>query len=101
MCDTPDFDDTTGAEVDIANSVGVINAIKGCNSMIDLLLLSYKSLDDRLYKLKPLIHTISTMIPTISDHISKFSYLFTKFPDNEKNNHQSNEETLLRARKRR
>ncbi len=34
QCDTPGFGDTVGGEVDIANAVGVINANKGCKSVI-------------------------------------------------------------------
>ncbi|CAF3360653.1 unnamed protein product, partial [Rotaria sp. Silwood2] len=47
LCDAPGFGDTAGPEVDIANSVGVVEAIKGCKSVKILALSSYKSLGDR------------------------------------------------------
>ncbi|CAF5032768.1 unnamed protein product, partial [Rotaria sp. Silwood1] len=33
LCDSPGFEDTSGPEVDIANGVGIVKAIKGCVSV--------------------------------------------------------------------
>ncbi|CAF1552560.1 unnamed protein product, partial [Didymodactylos carnosus] len=56
LCDAPGFGDTAGPEVDIANGVGVIEAIKGCKSVKILALSSYKSLGDRGQGIQKLAH---------------------------------------------
>ncbi|CAF3375314.1 unnamed protein product, partial [Rotaria sp. Silwood2] len=48
LCDTPGFDDTSGVEVDIANGIGIVKAIKGCKRVKPVVLISYKSIGDRL-----------------------------------------------------
>ena len=40
LCDTPGFGDTAGPEVDIANGIGIINAIKGSKSVRPVILVS-------------------------------------------------------------
>ncbi|CAF4857658.1 unnamed protein product, partial [Rotaria sp. Silwood1] len=47
LCDAPGFSDTAGVEVDIVNSLGVIEALKGTKSVKILALSSYQSLGDR------------------------------------------------------
>ncbi|CAF4619469.1 unnamed protein product [Rotaria sp. Silwood1] len=63
LCDSPGFEDTSGPEVDIANGLGIVNVIKGCTSVKPVVVISYKS---------------------IRDQIEAFSYIFTKFPEKEK-----------------
>ncbi|CAF5166881.1 unnamed protein product, partial [Rotaria sp. Silwood1] len=46
LCDTPGFEDTNGPEVDIANGIGVVRAVKGCKSVKPVVLISYKSIGD-------------------------------------------------------
>ncbi|CAF5099645.1 unnamed protein product [Rotaria sp. Silwood1] len=58
LCDSPGFEDTSGSEVDIANGVGIVQAIKGCKSVKLVVVLSYKSLGDRLNGLKVITHTL-------------------------------------------
>ncbi|CAF3422696.1 unnamed protein product, partial [Rotaria sp. Silwood2] len=84
LCDTPGFEDTNGPEVDIANGIGVVKAVKGCKTVKPLVLFSYKSMDDRCSGIKQLAHAIVGLIPSIKDHIQAFSYIFTKFPEEEK-----------------
>ena len=45
ICDSPGFGDTAGAEVDIANGYGIIEAIKECKSVRPVFLFSYKELE--------------------------------------------------------
>ncbi len=40
ICDSPGFGDTAGAEVDIANSIGIIEAIKMSKSVRPVILVS-------------------------------------------------------------
>ncbi|CAF3045236.1 unnamed protein product [Rotaria sp. Silwood2] len=80
LCDAPGFGDTAGPEVDIANGVGVIEAIKGCKSVKILALSSYKSLGDRGQGIQRLAHLLINMIHGIQDRLSAILYAFTKYP---------------------
>ncbi|CAF3371495.1 unnamed protein product [Rotaria sp. Silwood2] len=84
LCDSPGFYDTRGPEVDIANGIGIVKAIKGCKSVKPVVLVSYKSSGDRYEGLKNLTHLLAGLIPGIKDYIQAFSYLFTKYPENER-----------------
>jgi hypothetical protein len=44
MCDSPGFGDSAGVEVDIANGVGMINALHGARSVRVVVILPYDSL---------------------------------------------------------
>ena len=48
LCDTPGFEDTRGVEVDIANGVSIVRAIRECRSVKPVVLISYRSIGDRL-----------------------------------------------------
>ncbi|CAF1149858.1 unnamed protein product [Adineta steineri] len=80
LCDAPGFGDTAGPEVDIANGVGVIEALKGCKSVKILALSSYKSLGDRGQGIQKLAHLLINMIHGIQDRLSAIFYAFTKYP---------------------
>ncbi|CAF1185261.1 unnamed protein product [Adineta steineri] len=84
LCDSPGFEDTAGPEVDIANAIGIIRAIKECKSVKPVVLISYKDLGSRLGGIKDLARTLVGLIHNIHDHISTFSYIFTKYPPNER-----------------
>ncbi|ETO02742.1 hypothetical protein RFI_34671, partial [Reticulomyxa filosa] len=64
LCDTPGFEDTNGPEVDVANGIGIIKALQTCKSV------------------KPVV--LIRIIPSIQNHLSAFAYVFTKFPDDQK-----------------
>ncbi|CAF2989188.1 unnamed protein product, partial [Rotaria sp. Silwood2] len=85
LCDCPGFDDTGGPEVDIANGIGILKAIRGCKEVKPVVLISYKSIGDRLSGVKDLAHMLVGIVPGIEDHIDMFSYIFTKFPSDEQN----------------
>ncbi|CAF4732671.1 unnamed protein product, partial [Rotaria sp. Silwood2] len=57
---------------------------KGCKSVKPVVLVSYKSSGDRYEGLKNLTHLLAGLIPEIKDYIQAFSYLFTKYPENER-----------------
>ena len=44
ICDSPGFGDSAGVEVDIANGVGMINALYGAASVRIVVLLAYDAL---------------------------------------------------------
>jgi len=81
LCDSPGFDDTKGPEVDLANSIGLVKAIRECKSVKPLILISNKSSGDRGQGIKKLAHTLVDMIPNVKDYMRAFSYGFTKYPD--------------------
>lgn len=80
LCDAPGFEDTAGPEVDIANSMGVIEALKNCNSVKILALSSYMSLGDRGEGIIKLVHILINMIDGIKDRLNAILYAFTKYP---------------------
>lgn len=79
LCDSPGFEDSRGAEVDIANGVGIVKAIRGCKSVKPTILISGKSIGDRCDGIKNMAHMLVGLIPGIQDHMKTFSYIFTKF----------------------
>jgi hypothetical protein len=44
ICDSPGFGDSAGVEVDIANGVGMINALHGARSVRVVVILPFESL---------------------------------------------------------
>jgi len=84
LCDTPGFEDTNGAEVDIANGYSIVKAVKGCKSVRIVLLVSYKSMGDRLNGIRNLTHILVQMVSGLKTHMKAFSYYFSKFPEQER-----------------
>ena len=48
LCDTPGFGDQNSVEVDIANMVGIISAIRGSRSVRPVILISSYAQGDRM-----------------------------------------------------
>jgi energy-coupling factor transporter ATP-binding protein EcfA2 len=80
LCDAPGFEDTAGPEVDIANSIGVVEALKGTNSVKILALSSFKGLGDRAQGIQKLAHILISMIRGIENKLDSIYYAFTKYP---------------------
>ncbi|CAF3745049.1 unnamed protein product, partial [Rotaria sp. Silwood1] len=80
LCDAPGFSDTAGPEVDIANSLGVIEALKGTESVKLLALSSYKSLGDRGQGIQKLAEILIHMVRGIDNKLTAIVYAFTKYP---------------------
>ena len=80
ICDSPGFEDSQGPEVDIANGVGVVKGIKGCKSLIPVIVVSFKSTGERYKGLKSLANLVASMFTNLENHIETFIYIFTKFP---------------------
>ena len=81
LCDAPGFGDTAGPEVDIANSVAVVKALKGCKSVKLFALSSYKGLGDRGQGIQKLAHLLVNMVVGIEDRLDSIFYGFTKYPE--------------------
>ena len=81
LCDGPGFGDTAGPEVDIANSIGVIEALKGASSVKLLALLSLKDLGSRGQGVQKLAYILISMVRGIEDKdkLDAIIYAFTKF----------------------
>ncbi|KAL4434988.1 hypothetical protein ABPG74_017744 [Tetrahymena malaccensis] len=82
LCDVPGFGDTAGPEVDIANGIAIVEAIKQCKSVRPVILLSYKSVGDKGQGIKDMARLLVGFVQNPLDNLSQFTYLFTKFPDN-------------------
>ncbi|ETO00666.1 hypothetical protein RFI_36774, partial [Reticulomyxa filosa] len=71
-------------EVDVANGIGIIKALQTCKSVKPVVLISYTALGYRMNCVRELIRTLVRIIPSIQDYLSAFAYVFTKFPDDQK-----------------
>lgn len=61
LVDTPGFGDTQGAEVDISNTLGIIQSVSKCSEVYPVFLFSIKSSGDRSELLKRQIESYSCM----------------------------------------
>jgi hypothetical protein len=62
ICDSPGFGDTSGVEVDIANGVGMINALYGARSVLMVVIIPYDSLTgNRMEGIVQISETISNL----------------------------------------
>ena len=80
ICDSPGFGDTAGVEVDIANGVGMINALYGARSVRVVIVIPYDSLTaDRMDGSINTGRTISNLFDRITVLQSVVIY-FNKVP---------------------
>ncbi|ETO02428.1 hypothetical protein RFI_35008, partial [Reticulomyxa filosa] len=84
LCDTPGFEDTNGPEVDVANGIGIIRALQHCKRVKPVVVISAEALGYRLSCVKELARTLISIIPSIEDYTSAFSYIFNKFHERDK-----------------
>lgn len=80
LCDAPGFGDTAGAEVDIANSVGVLEALAGTQSVKLLALSNFQNLGKRGEGIQKLAHILIKMINNIEERFEAIVYAFTQYP---------------------
>jgi hypothetical protein len=81
ICDSPGFGDSAGVEVDIANGVGMINALYGANSVRVVVLLAYEALiSDRMKGAVNIGEIISNLFHDFSQVLQSIVFLFNKVP---------------------
>ncbi|XP_065682706.1 uncharacterized protein LOC136095850 isoform X2 [Hydra vulgaris] len=81
LCDSPRFGDTAGPEVDIANSISIVEGIKCCKSVRPVILMNYENQGGRGEGIREMTRMIQDMVINIEEYLSTFSYIFTKYPD--------------------
>ncbi|CAG9315972.1 unnamed protein product [Blepharisma stoltei] len=86
LCDTPGLLDTSGAEVDIANTISIVEYVKKCRSVRPLILLSSKTEGDRFEGVKKLAHTLARLVPNFNKYSNSFTYAFTKYKKKDASN---------------
>jgi len=86
LCDVPGFNDTEGAEVDMANGLGIIRAIQRAKSVKLVLVVSKTGMGDRFSTFLQTLDTITRLMGENADAetLKAFSYVFTKFKDDYK-----------------
>lgn len=83
ICDSPGFGDSAGVEVDIANGVGMINALYEASSVRVVVILPYHSLlGDRMDGAIKMGEIISNLFYELTV-LDSIKILFNKVPSNE------------------
>lgn len=83
LCDSPGFGDSAGVEVDIANGVGMINALHGARSVRVVVILPYHSLvGDRMDGAVKMGEIISNLFFELTV-LESIKIYFNKVPTNE------------------
>jgi hypothetical protein len=81
ICDSPGFGDSAGVEVDIANGVGMINALHGSKSVRVVVLLAYDALtSNRMEGAIKIGEIISSLFHDISAAVDSIAIYFNKVP---------------------
>ncbi|CAF4269885.1 unnamed protein product, partial [Rotaria sp. Silwood2] len=80
LCDAPGVGNTTGPEIDVANGVGVIEALKQFNSVKLLVLHICRSLGDKGQGIQKLAQLLIKMVNNIEYKLDSIFYAFTKYP---------------------
>ena len=79
LCDTPGFDDTSGAEVDVANGLGIIRAVSLAKEAKILLVIGRADLDgSRMRGAKQLCYTLANIMPDFQHFLNCINIVVTK-----------------------
>lgn len=81
LCDCPGFGDTEGVEMDIANGIGLIEALHRAKTVKPVLVLSASGMEDRFRSLTATMDTVTRMMGNNTANFSAFSYVFTRCDD--------------------
>jgi hypothetical protein len=80
-CDTPGFGDTAGVEVDVANGIGIISALRGGKSVRLVILISYADLiANNVEGAITIGKTVSNLFHNIEDVSASIIVFFNKVP---------------------
>lgn len=83
VCDSPGFGDSAGVEVDIANGVGTINALRQAKSVRIVVVLPYESIiAERMAGVHKISQIIVSLFSDIDQVLGSISILFNKTPEN-------------------
>lgn len=83
VCDTPGLFTNHGSEADIANSLALLEVMKVAKSVRPVVHINYNSVGDRGEGFKEIAHSLLKIFKNISDYLSSFKYVFTKYPNEE------------------
>lgn len=78
ICDTPGFLDVRGAEIELANVQGIVDAIKNAAEVYPVLLFNEGCTADKWGAFRNMLKTVAAFIPTAASNLGAFSYIFTK-----------------------
>lgn len=81
LCDTPGYKDTRGPETDIANGIGVADAVMGCDAVSVIVLINKTGVGERYQYLETLVSEISKFLDSIDDGkvLESFIYIYPNF----------------------
>ena len=80
LVDTPGFGDTAGAEVDIANSIGIVKAVHKARSVKPVVFVSQMFFGERGGGMTKLVDTLAHFIGDVKCTKESIHWLFTKYP---------------------
>jgi energy-coupling factor transporter ATP-binding protein EcfA2 len=83
FCDSPGFEGTNGAEIDIANSLAIQKAAEVCQGIKPIVVTS-KLVGDKFQGLSDVAHILSGMFNNFQQDLKHFSYIYTKYASSER-----------------
>ena len=78
ICDIPGFQDSNGAERDIANGTKLVDAMQQSGSVKPVIVLSLMSIGDKAQGLGHLLSTLIKFMPDLKNKLNTISFVFTK-----------------------
>ena len=78
LCDSPGFDDTSGAEIDVANGLGIVRGVSKAPSVKILVILSADDFDTRMIGVRQVAHTLAKIVPNFQEYRECMNFIFTK-----------------------
>ena len=78
LCDTPSFDDSAGAEVEVANGLGIINGVRQAKNVKVILVISVDDFKMCMKGIKNLAHTLIKILPKFNQHWDCITPIYTK-----------------------
>eukprot|EP01083_Nonionella_stella_P229397 812004_1 len=84
LCDTPGFLDAGGPEIDVANGLGIVNAVRKAKSLRIIITVDWMACTgNRMDALKKLAYTLANIVPNYKKYQSYIDFIFTKVPPKE------------------
>lgn len=83
LVDSPGFSDLRGPEIEVANALGLAQAIKKCRSVVPVIVLSANQEGDRMSGFKRFIQDLSKMFKNMTGKLGKVKFIFNKYINRE------------------